>query len=353
MWPFKRSEKRQSGGNFSDSVVRLLEAQAAGTAADVSSTAAVESASGLLSRALSIADVQGAPWAQKIITPDYLSQVGRDLIRNGQSLHVIRVIKGMVKLIPASSWHWEGDHDPANWTVRATCYGPSTSTTWNVPASSVIFLTWGTTPGQKYTGVGPLSWASTTARLNSESERSLADESAGPVSQIIPVPDDGGDGEENTDPLLALKKELAAARGKAVLVETTAAGYGEGKSAAPRKDWVANRLGPNFPDSMVNISKDSFARVLASCGCSPSLFDDSTGTSKREALRHFHLGTVLPLAGLLEAELSAKLETPVQLKFDLYSVDLAGRAQVFQKLVAGGVSVNEALVTTGLLNEDG
>ena len=31
---------------------------------------------------------------------------------------------------------------------------------------------------------------------------------------------------------------------------------------------------------------------------------------------------------------------------------LAGRAQAFQKLVAGGVAVNEALVTSGLMAED-
>ena len=58
-------------------------------------------------------------------------------------------------------------------------------------------------------------------------------------------------------------------------------------------------------------------RMLAACGCSPALFDDSDGTSKREALRQWHLGTVKPLARLLEAELSAKLETRVRLNFDL------------------------------------
>ena len=35
-----------------------------------------------------------------------------------------------------------------------------------------------------------------------------------------------------------------------------------------------------------------------------------------------------------------------------YPLDLAGRAQAFQKLVAGGVAVNEALVTSGLMAED-
>ena len=66
-----------------------------------------------------------------------------------------------------------------------------------------------------------------------------------------------------------------------------------------------------------------------------------------------HLGTVLPLARLVEHELSAKFETNVRLKFDNYPLDLAGRAQAFQKLVAGGVAVNDALATSGLLADDG
>ena len=132
-----------------------------------------------------------------------------------------------------------------------------------------------------------------------------------------------------------------------MLVETTAAGWNEGRAAAPQKDWSQNRLGPMPPDSMVNISNDSFAWMLVACGCSPALFDDSDGTAKRKALWQWHLGTVQPLARILETELTAKLEVPVKLNFDL-----AGRAQAFKKLVAGGVPVNEALETSELLSED-
>ena len=82
------------------------------------------------------------------------------------------------------------------------------------------------------------------------------------------------------------------------------------------------------------------------------MFDDADGTSKREALRQWHLGVVRPLARQLEHELSMKLGAPIRFRFDLYNIDLAGRAQAFQKLVAGGVAVNEALMTAGLLEGD-
>ena len=164
------------------------------------------------------------------------------------------------------------------------------------------------------------------------------------------IPQDGGD-DGDDDPLKMLKADIAGARGKALLVETNASGWGEGRTAAPQRDWQAARLGPMPPESMATIRKDAFEAVLAACGTPPSLFTAADGTSQREAVRRWHLNLVLPLARLVEHELTAKLETPVKLKFDNYPLDLAGRAQAFQKLVAGGVAVNEALATSGLLSD--
>ena len=347
-WPWQRRERRDSGGDFSDAVVRRIEAQAAGTAADASSTAAVEAASGALSRAFASAEVVAAPWVQEAVTPGVLAQVGRDLIRSGDSMHDVRVDPmGAVKLIPASSWHWEGNHDPASWTVRVTAYGPSTSTTWNLSAAGVVFVRWGSTPGQPYVGVGPLSWAHTTARLQSEAERSLADEAQGPLAQLLAIPQDGGD-DGADDSLKRLKADIAGARGKALLVETSAAGWGEGRTAAPQRDWQAARLGPAPPVTMATIRKDAFEAVLAACGTPPSLFVDSDGTSQREAVRRWHLNTVLPLARLVEHELSMKLETPVTLKFDSYALDMVSRATVVAKLAQAGVPMATALDAVGM-----
>ena len=347
-WPWARRETRQSGGDFSDSVIRLLEAQAAGSAADASSTAAVEAAAGALSRAFAGAEVEGADWVQEAVSPGYLAQVGRDLVRSGDSMHVIRVDSmGRVLLIPASSWHWEGNHDPSTWTVRATCYGPSTSTTWHLPAAGVVFVRWGGTPGQPYVGTGPLSWASTTAKLQSEAERSLADEAQGPVAQLLAIPQDGGDAGTD-DPLAELKTDIRTARGKALLVETSAAGWGEGRASAPQRDWMASRLGPMPPPGMVEVAQQAFERVLAATGTPPSLFLDSDGTSQREAVRRWHLGTVLPLARLVEHELSVKLESPVKLRFDSYAMDMVSRATVVAKLTQAGVPIATALDAIGL-----
>lgn len=348
-WPWGKREKRDSGGDFADAVIRLIEAQAAGKAADAGSTAAVEAASGALSRAFASARVVGPAHVSEAVTSAVLAQIGRDLIRSGHSMHIIDVNRaGRVSLLPCSSWHFEGNAHPDSWMVRPTFYGPSTSTTRHIPYSGVVFVKWGSRPGQPYVGTGPLAWAHTTARLQSETERSLADEAQGPIAQLLAIPQDGGDGGDN-DPVKMLKSDLRTARGKALLLETTHGGWGEGRGAAPQRDWQSSRLGPIPPESMARVRLEAFNAVLAATGTPPDLFSPADGTAQREAVRRWHLNLVLPMARLLQDELSAKLEATVRLEFDAYPLDLAGRAQAFQKLVAGGVGVNEALATSGLL----
>ena len=349
-WPWQRREVRESGGTtYTQLVSRLIAAQADGQIAPANETAAVESVAGLLSRSFAAAEVQGPAWVQAAVTPRVLSQIGRDVIRVGESLHVIRVDHmGNVHLVPASTWYWEGDADPSTWLCTATGYGPSGSQTWRLPAAATVFMSWGSATARPYIGIGPTGWASLAGRLAAEAERSLADESGGPLAQLLAVPSDGGDGGDD-DPLTDLKSDISGAKGKALLLETVASAWGEGRGAAPARDWVASRLGPNPPASLVTLSKDAHARVLAACGASGPLFDDSDGTSKREALRQWHMGTVKPLARLLEHELSARFDTPVKLAFDGYPRDMVSRAAVFSKLIAAeGVSVEKALEIAGL-----
>ena len=182
------------------------------------------------------------------IMPRTLAQVGRDLVRVGESLHVIRLSGGRLRLLPASTWYWEGGADPADWLCTATVYGPSGSSTWRLPQSSVVFVTWGAPTARPYHGLSPGSWAAETSRLTANAERALANEASGPVAQLLPVPQDGGDGaDEGADQLSGLKSDIKAAKGAALLVETTAGGWDQGAVNAPRADWKQQRLGPAPP----------------------------------------------------------------------------------------------------------
>ena len=129
---------------------------------------------------------------------------------------------------------------------------------------------------------------------------------------------------------------------------------GRGETGGATKGLEGRAPGADAAAGMVQVRSDSFKAVLAAAGCSVAMFDDSDGTSKREALRQFFLGTVQPLARLLETELTAKLEAKIRLSFDLYNVDLPGRAQAFQKMVAAGMEPAKAAGLAGLMEvEDG
>ena len=352
VWPFKRRETREAVGGYTEIISRLVEAQAAGTTQQACATAATECVAGLLSRSFASATVDAPDNIAEAVSPRCLAQIGRDLIRVGESLHVLRYMSGRLILVPASTWYWEGGADPATWLCTATAYGPSGSSTWRVPQASVVFVAWGSPTARPYHGLSPGTWAADTSRLNANVEKSLADETSGPVAQLLPVPADGGD-DSDDDPLAMLRKDIRDAKGKALLIETVAGGWGEGKTAAPQGDWQQRRLGPQPTEAMVALADAAFARVLAAGGCSPALFDNSGGTSKREALRQWHLGVVLPLARQLEHELSAKLETPIRLRFDGYPKDMVSRAQVFAKLIAAeGMTVEKALEIAGMLEAD-
>ena len=355
-WPWQRREAREAGGNYTDAITQAILAQASATVADTSATAAIEAAAGSLSRALAGATVEGPDWVRDAVDPVWLAQVGRSLIREGASLSVLRMARtGAVDLIPAAHWTFEtlasNGEAERQWRARVTTYGPTDSVTRTVGRERLVFVRWGTSPGTRYRGRGPTSWAHLTAKLQGEAERSLADESAGPLAQLIPVPADGGDGGDG-DPLAQLKADIGAARGKALVMETTAAGWGDGRASAPQRDWKAERLGPAPTEALVRLADQAFNRMLAACGVPPPLFLDSDGTSQREALRRWHMGTVVPIGRMLSRELSLRFEASVRLVFDGYPLDLQSRAATFQKLVAGGVSVNEALATSGLLIQE-
>ena len=96
-----------------------------------------------------------------------------------------------------------------------------------------------------------------------------------------------------------------------------------------------------------------FLEVLAACGIPPAMFQKASDSGQREAYRRWVALTVQPLAGLLAAELSAKLEADIGIDLGgLYAHDLAGRARAFGSMVTAGIDVSKAAALAGLLEGD-
>ena len=342
------SEVRASAP-YTDAIVNaIIESAAGAPVASVAATAALEAAASAYGRAFAGARVTPAGPLTAWITPDVLNLIGRELIRRGESLGQLAVEGGRVRYFPAGSWDVRGGHDPSAWWYRLDSFGPSGNTTDLVPAAATLHVRYAFDPARPWLGLGPMQTAAQSGKLHAATVQALADEAGGPRGSLLPIPSDGEE-----DNLSGLRSAIATLRGKLFLVETTGAGWGDGKAAAPASDWKPSRLGYAAPDTLRSLRKDTAQEVLSACGVPIELATAADGTGQREAWRRFVFGSVMPLARILEAELSSKLELPIRLDFEtLKASDLAGRARAFQSLVKSGMDIDRAAGLAGLLQPE-
>ena len=354
-WPFNRHEKIETRSTqpYHDLILNHLEAQASGSGAGSALTiAAVEAAAGQYARAFAGADVKAKESVKTALTPSLLALIARNLIRYGEDVHLIGVEHGNVLLHPVGSWDITGGVDESEWVYHIHIYGPSGNVSSYEPSSGVVHCRYSFEPSRPWSGVSPLGWATTTSHLAANLETKLQDETNGPVGYVITLPHDAAAGtEENPGPLDGLRSDLNKLKGQNVLVETTAAGYGEGRQAAPMQDWKPSRIGANPPEVLNLLRTETGKSIMSACGVPTGLLYDSQGSSQgaREAWRRFIFGSCAPLAALMSEELSKKLETDISITFNnMFAADIAARASAFKKMTESGMDANKAAGISGL-----
>ena len=346
-WPWQR-EKRQvaadttSSTAYTDARIAAILAAAGGDAsADVNAIAAAEIAAGLWGRAMASATVEPRTPATAALAPAVLELMGRELVRKGEALFEIAVMGGEARLIPVSWWDVYGSYQPETWEYQITLAGPDQTSTRRVGAERVVHVRYATTPTEPWRGVSPLAHSRVTSDLAAMLETRLSQEASASVGAFVPVPQDGGAGSEG-DPLAVLKGDIAAAKGRAVLVETTSGGWAEGRQAAPQRDWESKRFGANPPAVLDSLRSNSARHVLAACGVPIELVEPAEGSGAREAFRRFLHATISPAAALVQEELREKLDTPeLVLGFDsLFAADVQGRARAWRSLAGNEASLD-------------
>ena len=353
-WPWsKREPERRQGeplaGQVGDLFFNLAANQA--EAGDPSGIAALEAPTALYARAFAAAVVSPAE-ARTALTPTYMALMARNLIRRGEDVHQIEVRGSRVVLRPVGFWHVRGPADEERWIYHLYRYGASESDHDLVEGARVVHCRYAVHSSRPWLGVSPLQWASRTGTLAAALEIRLGEEAGGPVGHVLPVPQDGGDGADE-DPLAKFKKDMGGAKGRTILAETTAAGWGEGRMAAPLADYKPQRFGASPPDTLPSLRTQAAESVLSACGVPVSLVTDADGTSQREAWRRFVMGSVEPLLEMVALEIEAKLE--VSVSFDLsrlWAHDLAGRAASFKAMVTAGMEIERAVALAGLMGSE-
>ena len=316
--------------------------EATGSTASVASLGVTEACAGLWGRSFASATVTPVNMATAALTPAVLEAIGRRLLLHGEAVFEITVEDGAVRLVEASNWEIE---ERGQWLYRADFSTPEGTYHRTLTADRVLHPRIGATPKRPWQGESPIP--SATARLACGLETKLTQEVAGPVGNVLPLPHKGS--------VAALQADIDKLSGRTVLVESTAAGYGD-KEAAPRGDWQTRRIGANPPSAMIELRKEVQASILAACGCPGSLLERSDGTLAREEMRRFLHSTISPVARVVADEMAVKLDTP-GLAFDfssLFASDLSGRARSFQSMVGGGMEVSKAAALAGLMvdNDD-
>ena len=345
-WPWDGAIERQveervaaviEERGYGDLILAGLEATVAGDTSSVLRTSALETASGMWARALAAATVTGDRGA---LTRRVRHMIGRGLIRSGEALFVIDVDDGQVRLLPASAFEVQ-----EGWRYRAEVpQPPGKAASRTYARDAVVHFMWNVDPLQPWAATSPLGSASYGAKLAANTEAKLAEETGAPSALLLPVPTDGGD-----TSLDSLRNDIRNARGKAVVVEGTAAGW-EDEKKGTRHDWKAERLGPMIPEQLRLLYGDTLASVMEACGIPAALgISDADGTSQRESYRRWIMASVEPVAELLAEEASEKLDSEVAFDFSgLWAHDIVGRATALGKLTDAGIPLVEARRLAGL-----
>lgn len=337
----RKPEVRQAAV-YTDAIIAQIIASARDTD-DPSplTTGPLEIAAGVIARAFASATVSGAD-----ISPSQLASIARTMIARGESLAVYDGIT----FREIAAWTIEGDVDPSTWRYKVQLDSPSgRGRDMMYPYSRVMHARYSYDVASPWIGHGPLQRSINSGQLAANLERALKYEAGGTVGYLLPIPTDGNDATVD-----GLKTDIQQMKGRTAVVETTAGGWGEGRAAAPRQDYVPQRIGMNVPLSTPQVYAAVQATVLAVCGVPVELVQIADGTGQREAWRRCLHGTIEPLSRIVAHELSRVYARPVSFSFDnLFASDIQGRARAFQSLVGGGMDIADAASASGILASDG
>ena len=228
----KHVRREMRSGGYTDLVLRGIDAKVTGGGADALVTGALEVCAGMWGRVLAAAVVTGTD----VMTPRVRHRLGRDLIRQGESVHLI--VTDPLGLEPAFDWDVRED-----WSYRLSIPQPTGNTrVVTAPRDAVAHFTWATSPREPWLGLSPLEAAPALARLASRIEAKLGEDLATPSAALIPIPVGWWRRGARHAPLGHRR-----AMGSAVLVETTVCRVGRRAATSGDSGTTGARKGSGQP----------------------------------------------------------------------------------------------------------
>ena len=351
-WPWQRPIVEHRASLTDQVVTALLHSASGGGVRPGLATAAVESAATLYASAFAACALSGPSVVIRAFDSTWRAAVASSLIRSGQCVFVIGAdpVSGF-SLAPVGHWDVHGGPRPSTWFYRVELSGPSGAAWETHPAAGVLHLRWLVDPARPWAGVSPLQRAADSCSLSAWIEKRLSEEASSPVGSFLPVAryDASGDLDGDDDPLTMLRRDIGAARGQVLAVESQMAAA-DSPASAPRKDYQVARFGADPPRDLVELRTQVTLDVGSACGVPRGLTDGSTsGQAAREAWRQFVSTSVDGLARRVESQILDQLGVTIQIDTaPLGGRDLAGRASAFARFIKGGMDIADARQASGI-----
>jgi len=328
------------GGNYTDSLLDEAQAEADG-GGEIAGLAAAEAVAGLYERAFAQGRAAGGEAAHRAaVTPGLLAQAGRALIVSGEVCWHVRERGRRWLISPACGWEIvagaESD-DPARWRYKLTIPTPAGSISREVASAHVAHVAIRGSASAPWWGRSVWQRAHNTARAAAMSERRLREELNAHTGQVAIWPGAG-----TADQIREIRRGLTQRQGQIAFVSQNRMNDAGG---GPK----ILRVGASPPAEIREIREQSTRLLGAAAGIGAGLISPAASTqSQQAAIRAFLYTVILPLGGLVGAELARCFGADdFELRFQrLAAADLQARASAARRLadVAGN---REALDLAG------
>ena len=269
----------------------------------------------------------------------------RDVQRYGNSVWAIDTETGVLNLQRAHKFRVFGQSlDPDTWEYELELMAPDGVVKKRLPAPAVVHIRLPGNSDSDWLGCAPWQNASLSADAMAEIERGVRDEGRAINGRVWLAPDAA-----SQEQVTAMANTVRKVKGgNSVVAETTAAGWGQSKAAAPERDWTAVKMGQDHTQGNVIMRDGVQAALAAAYGVPGAYFNpNATAPALREIKRLTFLNKTLPLAAMASEELSNKLPETVEISWPNLadqSIDVhlrARAAEAAQELVQN----MEALLT--------
>ena len=344
MFGFKRKEVRASGDNYAEMRTGEFQREAEGRNGKPELLASVQACVALWEHSLASATVEPASTALHGVCPRFLGLVGRMLALKGDFVALIEVQDGMVYLRPASQHEVYGDF--RTWTYWLYLDGPTAGThTARVSADEVVHFRIGADTTRPWEGVGALKLSKDSAGAASAIESAIVEELKLPIGRVAPFAGVPAQIESYGDRLRRGGLTAAVDSGAATGARST------GASLTP------HAYGPEPGEPMRALRRDLRDEMASLFGIPATLFDPrGEGSSAREGWRRWWVGTMAPVALMVQDELKMKLDPAATVGLgalrasdeDGRSRAISRRATAAQTFMAAGIERDEALRLAGI-----